>query len=647
MHPIWKPSKETIANSQMRFFIEYINNKHQVNFKNYQELYTWSIANPDEFWIEVWNFCGIKSSKLWDTPLIHGDNMRETKWFVGAGLNFAENLLQRRDNKIAIIFQNEKNERRTLSYEQLFLEVAKLAKALKKAGIKKHDRVAGFLPNMPETIIAMLATTSLGAIWTACSPDFGARAVIDRFGQIEPKILFTTDGHFYNGKTFDDLPKIHEITQQLPSLKQIIVIPYLQKNPEISQLSNAVIYQDFIKEPAAEIDFAQLAFDHPVYILYSSGTTGVPKCIVHGAGGTLIQHLKELMLHTNVTENDTIFYYTTCGWMMWHWLISSLAIGATVVLYDGAALYPTPAVLFDLIDNEKISIFGTSAKYISAIEKAKLVPNKTHRLNTLKSILSTGSPLLPENFDYVYQRVKHDLCLSSISGGTDIISCFALGNPILPVYRGELQCIGLGLQVEIFNEYGESVVEEKGELVCTAPFPSMPIYFWNDPEGKKYQYAYFEKFPGIWAHGDYAEITSHQGVIIYGRSDAILKPSGIRIGTAEIYRQTEKIDEILESLAVGQEWQGDTRIILFVKLRENTQLTEELKDKIKKAIHDNASPHHVPAKIIQVADIPRTVSGKIVELAVREVIHGRPVKNIDALANPEALEYFKNLDELK
>ncbi len=644
--PIWKPTPDRIAQSNMLRFINFVAKKNNIHLKDYHELFQWSLSHPEKFWPMIWEFASIKASQSWDQVLVNPKQMLGSQWFTNARLNFAENLLRRRDDKTALIFVNENSTRRSLSYAELFAQVSNLANAFKTQGIKIDDRVAAFLPNLPETVIGMLATTSIGAIWSSCSADFGLNGLTDRFGQIQPKILLTTDGYQYNGKIYSLLSTVAQLQAAIPSIEKIIMVPYLESNPDISHIPNAILYSDFIANQQHNLTFAQLPFSHPGFILYSSGTTDVPKCIVHSTGGTLIQHLKELILHTDVKENDTIFYYTSCGWMMWNWMISSLAIGATVVLYDGSPLFPKPSRMFDLIDQEKITIFGTSARYISAIAKENLKPEQTHSLNSLKTILSTGSPLLPENFDYVYQNIKSDLCLSSISGGTDIISCFALGNPILPVYRGELQCIGLGLNVEVFDEEGHSVREEKGELVCTAPFPAMPVYFWNDPERKKYFNAYFTRFPNVWAHGDYAEITEHDGVIIYGRADAVLKPSGVRIGTAEIYRSLENMSEILEAVAVGQEWQGDIRIILFVKLRGNLQLTEELKNLIKTTLRREASPHHVPAKIIQVADIPKTINNKTVELAVREIIHNRPVKNIDAIANPASLEYFKNLTEL-
>jgi acetoacetyl-CoA synthetase len=644
---LWQPSIEQIANSNMTQFIKAANATYQTDITDYTALYQWSINYPEQFWPLVWKFCHIKASKLWDEVLIREEEMPGAAWFVGSELNFAENLLQYRDSKnTALIFHGENGARRSINYQELYQQVMQLASALRKSGVTIGDRVAGWMPNCIETVVAMLATTSIGAVWSSCSPDFGVHGVLDRFGQINPKVLFTVEGYFYNGKCFDQLEKITELQKQLPSLEKLIVVPFTQSVNSIKKPNNSIFYHEFLDQNATILEFEQLLFEHPVYVMFSSGTTGVPKCIVHGAGGTLLQHQKELVLHTDLTAQDTICYFTTCGWMMWNWLVSSLATGATLVLYDGSPFYPNPAAMFDLIDSEKITVYGTGAKYIATVEKNGTRPIETHKLNSLRAILSTASPLLPENFAFVYRYIKQDLCLSSISGGTDIISCFALGNPILPVYSGELQCRGLGMKVEVFNEQGKPVIGEKGELVCTAPFPCMPIYFWNDPENEKYHKAYFARFPNVWAHGDYAEITEHDGMIIYGRSDATLNPGGIRIGTAEIYREVEKINEVIESIAVGQEWQDDTRIILFVRLREGVPLTDELKNKIKKNIRQQLSPRHVPAKIIAVVDIPRTVSGKIMELAVRNIVQGEAVKNIDAIANPESLNYFKDLQEL-
>lgn len=646
--PIWQPTTAAIAHSQMTQFSAYVTEHYPVTLTNYAALYEWSIQQPEQFWSALWDFCEIIAAQRWQTVLSHPEKMPGATWFEGASLNFAENLLRHHTSqKPALIFYNENKVRRELSYTELYAEVAKLAAAMREMGVTMNDRVAAFMPNMPETVIAMLATTSIGAIWSSCSPDFGEQGVLDRFSQIQPKLLLTTDGYFYNGKTFNSLPKIKALQQQIASIERVLVVPYVTDTPDISTLPKAILYEDFLKKSATSITFEQLPFSHPGFILYSSGTTGKPKCIVHGTGGVLLQHLKELKLHTDITEQDRLFYFTTCGWMMWNWQVSVLALGASLVLYDGSPFYPKPQILFDLIEKEKITVFGTSAKFISSVEKFDLTPRQSHDLSSLRTILSTGSPLLPMNFNYVYQRIKSDVCLSSISGGTDIVSCFALGNPVLPVYSGELQCRGLGLSVEIYDENGQSISEQKGELVCTQPFPVMPIYFWNDPDNSKYHAAYFEKFPNVWAHGDYAELTAHEGLIIYGRSDALLKPGGVRIGTAEIYRQVETLEEITESLVIGQEWQDDVRIILFVKLQADLPLTDELKQRIKAVIRHHASPHHVPAKIIQVADIPKTINGKIVELAVREVVHGRPVKNKDALANPEALAYFVGLEELK
>jgi acetoacetyl-CoA synthetase len=639
--PLWTPSPQRIEQANLSRFMS------DLGIKNYSQLYEWSVNHPEQFWPAVWRFCGVKASRQWDSVLTDGDKMPGAKWFEGAHLNFAENLLRRRDEKTALIFWGEDKIKRSLSYNELYLQVAQLAAAMRAHGITVGDRVAGFMPNMPETIIAMLATTSIGAIWSSCSPDFGVSGAVERFGQIEPKLLFAADGYWFKGQQIDSLARVAEIAQQLPSVERVIIAPYLTTQPNIASLPNAIHWRNFGNNSATEIEFAQLPFDHPLYILYSSGTTGLPKCIVHGAGGTLLQHLKELVLHTDLKESDRIFYFTTCGWMMWNWLVSSLATGATVLLYDGSPFHPTATILFNYAEQEQITIFGTSAKYLAALEKSGAKPKESHNLTSLRTILSTGSPLLPESFDYVYRDIKNDLLLASISGGTDIVSCFALGNPLLPVYKGELQCRGLGMKVAIYDEHGHAVRQQQGELVCEAPAPSMPIYFWNDSDGHRYHAAYFERFQNIWAHGDYAELTEHDGLIIYGRSDAVLNPGGVRIGTAEIYRQVEKLPEVLESIAIGQQWHDDVRIILFVRLREGVVLDDALITKIRTTLRTHTTPRHVPAKVIQVSDIPRTLSGKIVELAVRNVVHNRPVTNIEALANPEALEFFRNLPTLQ
>lgn len=646
--PLWEPSKERVEKSNMYRFMQYAGENTNNTFKDYDSLYRWSIENIPAFWDLMWKYGDIKCSREYDRVVDSTKEMFGRKWFEGARLNFAENLLRYKDDQVAIIFQGEAQGAQKITYAQLYDEVARLSSSLRKMGIKSGDRVAGFMPNMIETVVAMLAATSIGAIWSSCSPDFGIQGALDRFGQIEPKILFTANGYSYNGKKFDSLGKVKAIIDNIPAIEKVVVVPYTEKKADISSLPQAVHYSDFISaEKGISIDFTQLPFDHPVYIMYSSGTTGAPKCIVHGAGGTLIQHLKELLLHTDLKREDTIFYFTTCGWMMWNWLVSSLAVGATLLLFDGSPFYPDPGALFKHAQDLKVSILGTSAKYISALEQSGTKPGESYDLEPLKAILSTGSPLTLESFRYVYRDIKKDLCLSSISGGTDIISCFALGNPMLPVYEEELQCRGLGMKVEAFDEKGNSVVNQKGELVCTAPFPSMPVYFWNDEGNKKYLGAYFERFPGIWHHGDYMEITENGGLIIYGRSDATLNPGGIRIGTAEIYQQLDTIPEISDSLVVGQKWEGDERVILFVKFNEGVFLDEDLEKKIKTTIRQNTTPRHVPAKIVQIKDIPYTINGKKVEIAVRQVIEGESVKNKEALANPESLDLYKDIPEIQ
>ena len=575
--------------------------------------------------------------------------MPDAQWFPGATLNFAEHLLRRRDGHPALVAVGEDGSREQLSHAQLAAHVAGLQRALHNAGVGIGDRVAAFMPNTWQTVVGVLATASLGATWSSCSPDFGTQGFIDRFGQIEPKVLIAAAGYRYAGKRIDLTDKLNEILPQLPSLERLVIVPYSRVEARPTDYKSAALttlWQDFY-QPGGAPQFTPVPFDQPLYILYSSGTTGVPKCIVHGVGGTLLQHVKELGLHTDLGPDDTLFYYTTCGWMMWNWLISGLALGATLVLYDGSPFHPEPARLIDLIDAEDISIFGTSAKFIAALEKAGVRPRESHKLSSLKVILSTGSPLAHESFEYIYRDVKRDLCLSSISGGTDIVSCFALGNPTLPVWRGELQCKGLGMDVQVWNDNGQALTGEKGELVCARHFPSMPVGFWNDADGEKFRAAYFATFPGVWAHGDYAEETAHGGLVIHGRSDAVLNPGGVRIGTAEIYRQVEKVPQVLESIVIGQDWQGDVRVVLFVRLRDGVTLDDTLREEIRRMIRANTTPRHVPAKIIQVADIPRTLSGKIVELAVRNVVHGSPVKNTDALANPQALELYRSLAELR
>ncbi|RUO21935.1 acetoacetate--CoA ligase [Aliidiomarina haloalkalitolerans] len=646
-NPLWQPSAAQIENAQMTQFMRTVEDQFALSFAgDYHKFYDWSVTHKTDFWSLLWDefhVIGDKGSIL----LEDAERMPGAQWFPQAQLNFAENLLRYRDDRPALVFTNEHGQRREISYAELYRETAQLAASLRAVGVSAGDRVAGMLPNYIETIIAMLATTSLGAVWSSCSPDFGVQGVLDRFGQVEPKVLFTVDGYFYNGKTLDISSKVNDILADLPSVQTHIEIDFAGiTSPQVA-LEHRVRWHDFLDPSATELTFVRRAFNDPLYIMFSSGTTGVPKCIVHGIGGTLLQHIKEHALHTDLRRSDTLFYFTTCGWMMWNWLVSGLAIGARLALFDGSPFYPTPAAMPDLIDREGITVFGTSAKYLAALEKAGETPKTSHNLDTLRSILTTGSVLAPESFDYVYRDIKTDVCLSSISGGTDIISCFALGNPILPVYRGQLQCRGLALAVNVFNDQGEPVRGEKGELVCEQTFPCMPTGFWNDADGSRYQAAYFDRFANIWAHGDYAELTAENGVIIYGRSDAVLNPGGVRIGTAEIYRQVEKVDAVLESIAVGQRWQDDERIVLFVKLRDGIELDDGLRADIKQIIRANATPRHVPAVIAQVPDIPRTISGKIVEIAVRQVIHNEVVKNTDALANPEALEYFRDRPELQ
>lgn len=645
---LWTPSDERIKGTNMYRFMNFINEKYNKKFSEYKYLYEWSIENIPDFWVSLWEFADIKASKQFDQVIDDLNKMPGAKWFSGARLNFTENLLHYRDDQIALIFKGEEQESTSITYAQLYDEVARIAKSLKEAGVQVGDRVVGFMPNMPETIIAMLAATSLGAAWSSCSPDFGIKGVLDRFGQIQPKVLFTTNGYSFKGKHIDSLERISNILKELPSIEKLVVVPYTEQHPDIKGIPNAILYKDFrSSESNLEIEFEQLPFNHPLYIMYSSGTTGLPKCMVQSAGGILIHHLKELMLHSDLKREDTIFYFTTCGWMMWNWLVSSLAVGATLVLFDGNPFHPVPGALWKMAQDEKVTIFGTSAGYLAALQNAGVKPGEEYDLTPLKALLSTGSPLSIESFEYVYREIKEDIQLASIAGGTDLNGCFALGNPMGSVYAGELQCRGLGMKVMAFDENGKPVNNQQGELVCAAPFPSMPIYFWNDPDFEKYHSAYFDVYPAIWRHGDYIIITDRGGVVMYGRSDATLNPGGVRIGTAEIYRQMDQIEEIEDSVVVSQNWKNDVRVILFVKMAEGYELSENLKNEIKNTIRTNASPRHVPAKILAVKEVPYTLNMKKVEIAVRKVIHNQPVLNKDALKNPEALDYYANLKELQ
>ncbi len=652
--PIWECSSNTRVNTNMARFQQQINSLYDQSLSNYAELHNWSINKPDAFWSQVWDFCGVTGLKG-ERLIEQHESMLETKFFPDARLNFAENLLSNPDVSgadEALVFWGEDRIEQRVSWRQLRESVSQMAQALRASGVGQGDRVAAYMPNIPETITAMLAVSSIGAIWSSCSPDFGVQGVLDRFGQIQPSILIAADGYFYNGKEIDNLEKVAQIVHKLPSIERVLVVPFLRRNigraASLGDVPRAILYHDFLDRYMAKtIEFAQLPFDHPLCILYSSGTTGAPKCIVHGAGGTLLQHLKEHRLHSDVKSGDRVFYFTTCTWMMWNWLVSGLASGATLLLFDGSPFYPGPTVLFDFAEQEGMTHFGTSAKYIDSLKNAKVNTNESHDLSSLRVMCSTGSPLVAESFDYVYQCIKPDVYLASISGGTDIISCFVLGDPSSNLYRGEIACKGLGMAIEVLDDDGNSITQQKGELVCSKAFPSMPIYFWNDTDKKKYQAAYFERYDGIWAQGDFAEVTENQGLIIYGRSDATLNPGGVRIGTAEIYRQVEQIEGIQESVVIGQQWLGDVRVVLFVVLSPDLRMNDALINEIKQTIRNGASPRHVPAVILQVDDIPRTKSGKISELAVRDVVEGRSVKNTTALANPEALEAFRDIQELK
>ncbi|MDP6026575.1 MAG: acetoacetate--CoA ligase [Pseudomonadales bacterium] len=632
--PLWIPGEYQRADTRMWEFQQHVDVKG-----SYDQLHAFSVREKELFWSKLWDFCDVIGERG-DQILNNHDRMQGAEWFPEAKLNFAENLLRFNDDRIALVSCLENGSRRSLSYAEIRKQVECVACWLRNAGVEPGDRIAALMPNVPETVVTMLAATSIGATFSSCSPDFGVSGILDRFGQISPKVLLTCDGYYYNGKVLDISGRVGEIVASVDSIEQVLLVSLIGK--ESLDLPRVTAYDIASTTDAEGFNFLQTSFDHPLYIMYSSGTTGTPKCIVHGVGGTLLQHLKEHQLHVDLRRDDVLFFFTTCGWMMWNWLVSGLASGATLVLYDGSPFYPSPAAMMDLAEQEKISVFGTSAKFLSSLEKSGEKPRESHDLSNLRSVLSTGSPLSHESFRYVYRDIKQDICLASISGGTDIISCFVLGNPCLPVYAGELQCAGLGMDVHIFNDEGEGISESKGEMVCTSTFPSMPVGFWNDASGEKYHNAYFARFENIWAHGDYGEQTQNNGYIIYGRSDAVLNPGGVRIGTAEIYRQVERIEEVVDSICVGQDWDDDVRVILFVVLRQGIQLTEDIEANIKKTIRENTSPRHVPARIVAVPDVPRTISGKIVELAVRNVIHGLPVTNTDALANPESLAFYKD-----
>ncbi len=646
--PLWQPGEGTIAHANLTRFMAHSAEQFDLDLASYDDLHSWSITHPGAFWQAVWDTCGVIGDKGVAPYAIDGNKMPGARFFPQARLNFSENLLRKRDHSPALVFWAEDKVKRAMSWAQLTAQATQFQACLDELEVAPGSRIAAMMPNMPETMAAMLGATASGAVWSSCSPDFGVKGVLDRFGQIEPEVLVTCDGYYYNGKVFSITEKLREIVPALPSLKRVVVVPFAGDGADtVGALANATNWNDDVLSRAPGVPrFEQLPFDHPLYILFSSGTTGVPKCIVHSVGGTLLQHQKEQVLHCDLKEGERLFFFTTCGWMMWNWLATALAAKATLMLYDGSPFHPSGEILFDYAEAERFDLFGTSAKYIDALKKAGLKPRESHDLSRVRIMMSTGSPLAPESFDYVYSDIKPDIHLASMSGGTDIISCFVLGNPVKPVWRGEIQCAGLGMATDVFDENGRSMPRGKGELVCANTFPSMPIGFWNDPDGRKYHNAYFARFDNIWCHGDFAEWTDHGGMIIHGRSDATLNPGGVRIGTSEIYRQVEQLEEVVESIVIGQDWDHDVRVVLFVVLAEGVALSDDLVGDIKRRIREGASPRHVPAKIVAVRDIPRTKSGKITELAVRDLVHGREIKNKEALANPEALELFKDIPEL-
>ncbi|MCR9144229.1 MAG: acetoacetate--CoA ligase [bacterium] len=644
--PLYTPSSERAEQSRMMEFLRLVNDREKLNLSTYEQLHGWSVGDVPAFWGAFWEYADIVASKNYDQVVDDPAKMPGASWFRGARLNFAENLLRFRDNRSALIFRGEDQVASDMTYAELYVEVERLTRSLRALGVRPGDRVVGLMPNMPETIVAMLATTAIGGVWSSCSPDFGVQGVLDRFGQIAPRVIITTDGYYFKGKLIDCMDRVAEIAEGLPSVEKVLLVPYADTAPDVSRIPRAVRYADFLEpiSPDAEIVFEQLPFDHPVYVMYSSGTTGLPKCMVQGPG-VLLNHLKELMLHTDLRQDDRIFYFTTCGWMMWNWLASALGVGATLVLYDGNPFYPGPDALWNMARELRINVFGTSARYITALQEAGF--RLTEALPDLRTILSTGSPLPRDGFRYVYDAIQRDVQLSSIAGGTDLNGCFTLGNPLLPVFAGEIQCRGLGMKVEIFDDEGQPVTEEQGELVCTAAFPSMPLYFWDDPDGRKYRDAYFDVYPGIWRHGDFARLSERGGLVLLGRSDATLNPGGVRIGTADIYRVVDRTPEVEDSVVIGQSWENDVRVILFVKMKADRVLDESLKNRIVQTIRTEVSPRHVPARIIAVPDIPYTRNMKKVELAVKRVVEGQTIPNREALANPEALTHFANLAELK